>query len=263
MQANAFIKLGFGAVALLVIASLTSCNRAGGDFPGREFVPDMAHSTAYEANVYWDYSLNTWDEESVIKRRVLSMPRLPVKGSIARGYAGGATDDMSMFDGSMHRNASYTPPSGAVPYYYQDTEEDREAASAAITRNPYAITANGLERGKLLYNTFCGICHGEKGDGNGYLVREDGGVYPAQPISLISEELINSTEGRFYHSIMYGKNVMGAYKDKLSYEERWQVIHHIRALQAKEAKLEYNENENTLNASATPKAKLAQQAEMQ
>jgi Ran GTPase-activating protein (RanGAP) involved in mRNA processing and transport len=46
---------------------------------------------------------------------------------------------------------------------------------------------------------------------------------------------------------MYGKNMMGAYKDKLSYEERWQVIHYIRGLQAKEKKLAYNETENTLN----------------
>ena len=29
---------------------------------------------------------------------------------------------------------------------------------------------------------------------------------------------------------MYGKNVMGGYSDKLSYEERWQVIHYIHSL---------------------------------
>lgn len=40
---------------------------------------------------------------------------------------------------------------------------------------------------------------------------------------------------------------MGAYKDKISYEERWQVIHYIRALQAKELKLAYDAENNTLN----------------
>ena len=40
---------------------------------------------------------------------------------------------------------------------------------------------------------------------------------------------------------------MGAYKDKLSFEERWNVIHYIRSLQAKELKLEYNQMANTLN----------------
>ena len=44
---------------------------------------------------------------------------------------------------------------------------------------------------------------------------------------------------------MYGKNVMGAHADKLSYEERWQVIHYIRSLQAAEQGLVYSEEENT------------------
>ena len=40
---------------------------------------------------------------------------------------------------------------------------------------------------------------------------------------------------------------MGGYSDKISYEERWNVIHYIRSLQAKELKLTYNQVENTLN----------------
>jgi hypothetical protein len=42
---------------------------------------------------------------------------------------------------------------------------------------------------------------------------------------------------------------MGGYADKLSYEERWQVIHYIRSLQAKEAQLQYSEIQNTFNNS--------------
>jgi len=53
---------------------------------------------------------------------------------------------------------------------------------------------------------------------------------------------------------MHGKNVMGGYADKISYEERWQVIHYIRALQAAEHKKTYSETENTLNNSAVPGA---------
>ena len=51
-----------------------------------------------------------------------------------------------------------------------------------IIDNPLPITSDGLSKGKELYNIYCGICHGEGADGNGYLVREVGGVYPAQPI---------------------------------------------------------------------------------
>ena len=136
----------------------------------------------------------------------------------------------------------------------------RTRAMAEIIYNPYPITSKGLEQAKPLYDIYCGICHGEKGDGAGYLVREDGGVYPAAPANFLTDEFIAASNGRYYHAIMYGKNVMGGYADKLSYEERWQVIHYIRSLQAKEKKLVYDETENTLNEidmPGNPKAPIA------
>ena len=56
---------------------------------------------------------------------------------------------------------------------------------------------------------------------------------------------------------MYGRNLMGGYSDKLSYEERWQVIQYIRSLQAASKKLEYSEKLNTLNTSDTPYSVIA------
>ena len=104
---------------------------------------------------------------------------------------------------------------------------------------------------------YCGICHGEKGDGLGYLVREENpakgivaGIYPAAPANLLQDTFINSSVGRMYHGIMYGKNVMGSYADKLSYVERWEVIHYIRSLQAKARKATYTSEVNTLNNEA-------------
>ena len=109
-----------------------------------------------------------------------------------------------------------------------------------------------MAQGENLYNVYCGICHGAKGDGAGYLVREAsagdaGGVYPAAPANFLTDEFVGASNGRYYHAIMYGKNVMGGYTDKLSYEERWQVIHWIRSLQASEKKLVYSAKANTLN----------------
>jgi len=143
---------------------------------------------------------------------------------------------------------------GAVPYPYKDTEADRVRAAQEIIQNPYPITTAGLVRGQALYTVYCGICHGDKGDGLGYLVREEdpakgitAGLYPAAPANFMKETFIDTTNGFYYHSIMYGKNMMGAYKDKLSYEERWQVIHYIRSLQAKARNLVYNEDQNTFS----------------
>lgn len=78
------------------------------------------------------------------------------------------------------------------------------------------------------------------GKWGGYLVRDDG-KYPAQPAILVSDEFIAASNGRFYHAIMHGKNVMGAYSDKLSYKERWEVIQYIRSLQAQAKGLKYDE----------------------
>lgn len=234
------IKLFCGA-ALFASAILSSCGRAGGNDPGNEYMPDMFHSTAYEANLYDYYYYNTWGSEEEYKK--YAMPRKPVKGTIPRGYFGLSTAT----DSETKSFYQAMPVNGFVPYYYDDTEEERTRASEDMVVNPFPITTEGLSRGKELYDIYCGICHGAKADGAGYIVREDGGVYPAQPANFLLPDFVSSTEGRYYHAIMYGKNVMGGYADKLSYEERWQVIHYIRSLQAKEAKLEYSETKNTFD----------------
>lgn len=251
----------FSILTMAMLLWLVSCQQPDGNTTGSEYMPDMAHSIAYEANVYSDYTMNVWDEESAISRKDLSMPHLPVSGSIPRGYAGifyltdpAEQEAMMATLKGMAPGAISTPVNGFVPYHYADTEEERTRAIAEILANPFPITDEGLARGQELYNIQCGICHGEKGDGAGYLVRDpnpatgdEGGKYPAAPANFLLEELVNSSNGRYYHAIMYGKNVMGGYADKLSYEERWQVIHYIRALQATAQGATYNEQANTLN----------------
>jgi hypothetical protein len=224
-------------------------------------MPDMAHAIAYEANVYGYSTHNTWDKQSTKSRRLLSIPGKPVNGTIPRGFSGALTNgeiDQSKMDvirGMNQLNAQATTVNGHVGFYYADNEEERLRATAEIKSNPFPITAKGLEIGKELYTINCAICHGDAGDGAGYLVRDanpatgdPGGKYPAAPANFLLDDLINSSNGRYYFSIIYGKNVMGGYSDKLSYEERWQVIHYIRSLQATSKTLVYNEKMNTLNA---------------
>lgn len=245
---------------LLIIAGmaliLSSCSTADGNYGGSEYMPDMVHSLAYEANVYTIYESNSWDEESTIKRKALSNLHHPVSGTIPRGYAGvkfsGHSSDMSdKLHGRSAVNEMGVPLNGSVPFYYTNTEEERTRARQEIITNPFPISKTGLKTGKELYDIACAICHGTKGDGLGYLVNDEVNKlakYPSQPANLVKDEFINSSNGRFYFAIMHGKNVMGSFKDKLSYEERWQVIHYIRAMQAKSKKATYDESANTLNA---------------
>lgn len=229
------------AVIGLAIVIMTSCGSANGDKPGSEYMPDMAHSIAYEANHVTYYSYNQWTDEEQYEAYYTN-PNLPVKGTIPRGYSGIAYAQSDSAKVEMETALEGRPMNGHVPYYYTDTEDERLRATAEITDNPFPVSDAGMETGKNLYEINCAICHGSKGDGAGYLVRDDGGKYPAQPANLISEEFIGASNGRYYHALIYGKNVMGGYSDKLSYEERWQVIHYIRGLQAKELGATYDEN---------------------
>ncbi len=229
--------------AIAAIMFFGSCKQAGVNNAGSEYMPDMAHSIAYEANSYSYYYNNTWGSEGDYYK--MAQPRKPVKGTVARGYAGGV-------GAASSDNGFHMTPNGSAPYYYGDSDAERERASAEILENPYPITDAGLAEGKDLYNIYCGICHGAKGDGGGYLVRDDGGKYPVQPANFLLDEFVGASSGRFYHSIIYGKNMMGSYVDKLSYEERWNVIHYIRSLQAKDKKLVYDQYENTLNSVGKP-----------
>ncbi|GAB4251826.1 MAG: hypothetical protein Kow0027_16060 [Saprospiraceae bacterium] len=247
------------AVALvLVLGVFTSCQQAGGNQTGSEFIPDMTHSVAYEANVLTKYSLNTWDEESVKSRWELSQPGTPVSGTVPRGYAAIGSYDLTFASAedailetaeSMKKNegSSVYTPNGHVPYFYPDTEEGRTEATEKIIYNPFPITDEGLAKGKELYTIYCAICHGDKGDGNGYIVSGPQSKYLAQPANFTDDQFVNSSNGRFYHAIMYGKNVMGPHADKLSFEERWDVIHYIRSLQAKAKKVKYDSEVNELN----------------
>lgn len=242
---------------------LTSCSYPEDNFTGSEYMPDMAHSLAMEANTYNYYYYNTWDKESTVELAKLVYPRTVPEGTVPRGYASGylpgkqapeSLDDAELMRGSLvdgdHMNAISVPTNGHVPYYFEDTAEGRLAAIAELRDNPFPITEQGLARGANLYNIFCAICHGNQGNGLGYIYDEDqnpNAKYPLAPANFLTDEFIAASNGRYYNAIYYGYNAMGAYKDKINYEERWQVIHYIRTLQAKEKSLDYSPESNTLN----------------
>ncbi len=194
---------------VLVVQSLviSSCKEAGVNSTGSEYMPGMYHSIAYEANYNTYYDKNQWVSRE--EYRFYTTPRMPVKGTIPR-------------DNNTVQSHQFN---------YGDTEEERQRAMREIITSPIAHTPKSLSKGKKLYGIYCAICHGETGNGEGFLVRENGGAYPAMPTDFLSEDLIKSSDGRYYYSIMKGRNMMEPFNDKLNYTERWQVIQYIRALQ--------------------------------
>ncbi len=89
-----------------------------------------------------------------------------------------------------------------------------------------------IAEGKRLYNIHCGICHGDKLDGNGPLYNGGNGKYAAAPANFKLEKYLKMPVGQMYHAIKYGINAMGSYASQLDIKERWQVIAYIKQVQS-------------------------------
>lgn len=253
------MKSIIGAILTVAIFAwlFSLCSPAGKNKTGHEYMPDMYHSVAYEANNLVAYYWNTWTKGNEFSKAQLAQPRNTVEGTIPRGYTGVYYADAGAIDvvrGKNADNAIAAPVNGQAPFYYEKDEAERVRCEKELVNNPFPITDAGLAKAKPLYNVYCGVCHGEKGDGQGYLYAGPEAKYPAAPKNLVSDEMISAGNGRYYFAIMYGKNMMGSYADKLSFEERWEVIHYIRTLQAKSKSLEYSEKANTLSNVEKPAA---------
>lgn len=116
-------------------------------------------------------------------------------------------------------------PRGYVPFDIENSTAGYELAKATLL-SPLDSTKVELNRGKELYDIYCGICHGNKGKGQGKLVQRE------KILGIPSYDDVGRAinEGSIYHTIYYGKNAMGSYANQLNEEERWQVVSYVLKL---------------------------------
>ena len=115
-----------------------------------------------------------------------------------------------------------------LPYAYSETFEGYEAAGANL-KNPLANTEENISKGKAVYMRFCVHCHGKKGKGDGTVPTNS--EYPNPP--AYDEGLKDLPEGKMFHTLHYGKNLMGSHASQLTKTERWQVVLFVQTLQRK------------------------------
>jgi len=128
-----------------------------------------------------------------------------------------------------------TNPTGFVKYEFANTPEGLKAAEASLV-NPLPITEKNLLQGKHFYNVFCGVCHGEKGDGKGPITLLEKGItapafHGADVNSTRGGLMSELPVGRIYQTIMYGYNAMGSHASQLTPDERWKVVMYVQQLQ--------------------------------
>lgn len=120
-----------------------------------------------------------------------------------------------------------TPPEGTISqtteiYHYAN---DPEGAGRALT-NPVPRDKQSLLQGQKMFNTYCMVCHGPRGEGNGTIVPK----FP-QPPSLHSDKVRGWSDGRIYHVITMGQNLMPRYSTQISPMDRWAIVNYVRVLQ--------------------------------
>jgi mono/diheme cytochrome c family protein len=168
--------------APLLALTLAQGCRAGGDDRAREYVPDMIRSPAYKA-----FAPNPAMADGLTLRR-------PVAGTLARGGRG---------------------------FHFGAGELEAVRAGAELL-SPWPTTPAILAEGHDLYSSYCLVCHGERGKGDGPLA---GKIPP--PASYISARVHAFPPGRLYHVITMGSGKMPAHATQLSPDERWKVVAYV------------------------------------
>lgn len=150
-------------------------------------------------DMYRSPSVEVYGTSSFNGDEIYSTQFLPAKGSIARGY---------------------------IPYAYPNTPEGYEAAGLNL-KNPIPFSDKVLAQGEALFTKNCVHCHGATGAGDGKV----GLKLPGAPPAYSSAAIKNLPEGKIFHSITYGKNLMGAHASILTQEERWKLVYYVQKLQ--------------------------------
>lgn len=150
-----------------------------------EYMPDMARGPAYKA-----FAPNTATRDGLTLQHTVS-------GTIPRGY---------------------------VPFHYGPGEQEAERAGREL-RNPYRPTPVTLEEGHALFQTYCQVCHGEYGKGDGPISSK----IPTPP-SYLSDRLMQFPPGRIFHVITLGTNKMPSYAGQLKSDERWKIVTYVHTV---------------------------------
>lgn len=126
----------------------------------------------------------------------------------------------------------------------------KDAANKFVATNPLAADAKlthlgrqttVIERGRERFEIYCAICHGTSGQGgngpqgHGLAGRRWGVAIPSfhfNPAPGKDNRVPLLKDGELFDVITNGKGTMPAYAARISPEDRWAIVHYVRALQS-------------------------------
>ncbi len=124
---------------------------------------------------------------------------------------------------TLRQPVAGTIPRGYLPLYDRATMKLEDAGSL---KNPFEADVAVLARGRAVYQTFCQVCHGPAGLGDGPVTKR--GVPP--PPSFLGQSTAQLADGQIFYILSEGKANMPSYAAQVGRDDRWKVIHYMKTL---------------------------------
>ena len=119
------------------------------------------------------------------------------------------------------------PEIGVMPRPF--TQDDLFDPRVQNLLNPVPADPVSLERGEVLFNRFCAVCHGPDGVG------EQANIVQYFPLlasyNVSGTAVAEYTDGFLYGKIRVGGPIMPAYGHQISHFDRWNIVNYLRVLQ--------------------------------
>jgi len=119
---------------------------------------------------------------------------------------------IGIFLTSMTIDQQKIPEPWEVPAKYKNME------------NPVPATDESLQLGERLYRKHCASCHGREGLGDGPKAR----TLETFSGDFSGEAFQSQTDGVLFYKTKYGRGEMPAYEKKLTDEDMWHIVNHMR-----------------------------------
>lgn len=215
-------------LALLGLLSLgfASCMRGGiSDAPPVHLVLDMDFQPKLKAQSQTAFA--GWADGRGM--------RLPISDPAATDLLGSKPKSMVVARGAL--------PNPALAYV--------DAAGAFVKQNPLPLNhkfvvlgreVSTIDRGRERFDIYCSVCHGYTGQGgndpklgHGLVGRRWPAAIPNfhfDPAPGKDNRVPLLADGELFDVITNGKGTMPPYAARLSVEDRWAIVHYVRALQS-------------------------------
>ena len=178
-------------VVFIAVLSIIACGD-NTQQPSIQYMPNMYEPVGYE----------TYGEVGFLPRGIEAQK--PVANTIMRGW---------------------------MPYELENTPEGKEQSrqlNSPLMASDSLLIAENKANGAQLYTIYCAICHGDKGNGQGWLVENE----KILGVPSYDDAVRNISVGSTFHTMQYGLNSMGSYASQMNTKEMWQVSEYVMELKS-------------------------------